>query len=263
MAYVVAVRLAKHPPNVPKTVPGKVQHRLPWLEKPNTMTPAAPALHPAAASPGPEVSGVEHAEPRRQRLNPDERRQQIFECAQKLFNEHPYEDVSATDIAAAAGVARGLINHYFGNKRNLYLEVIRISSTVSAVAVARLPEGPLEERIDLAVVWFLDSLEQSGTSWLALGSGGMGRDPDLEKILIAAENDSIELLIDACGLAGRTVGREQIRAMFRVYAQLARSCGREWLLRKTLTRPQVHALLASTLAVIVEKAVPAIRVPVQ
>ena len=85
---------------------------------------------------------------RRQRLNPDERRQQIFVCAQKLFNERPYEDVSATDIAAAAGVARGLINHYFGNKRNLYLEVIRISSTVSAVAVAALPEGPPEERID-------------------------------------------------------------------------------------------------------------------
>ena len=86
----------------------------------------------------------------------------------------------------------------------------------------------------------------------------MGRDPDLEKILIAAENDSIELLIEACGLAGRTAGREQIRAMFRIYAQLARSGGREWLLRKTLTRPQVHALLASTLAVIVQKAIPAI-----
>ncbi|MHA7268813.1 TetR/AcrR family transcriptional regulator [Arthrobacter sp. HLT1-20] len=224
----------------------------------NTVTAPHPAPPPTGISAAKEVPGVEHPEMRRQRLNPDERRQQIFVCAQKLFNAHPYEDVSATDIAAAAGVARGLINHYFGNKRNLYLEVIRISSTVSAVAVARLPEGTLEERIDLAVDWYLDSLEKSGTSWLTLGSGSMGRDPDLEKILIAAENDSIELLIETCGLAGRTEGREQIRAMFRIYAQLARSGGREWLLRKTLTRPQVHALLASTLAVIVEKAVPAV-----
>ncbi|WP_207767605.1 TetR/AcrR family transcriptional regulator [Arthrobacter glacialis] len=222
------------------------------------MNEPSPAPQPTEASAAKAVSGVDLHQMRRQRLNPDERRQQIFVCAQKLFNENPYEDVSATDIAAAAGVARGLINHYFGNKRNLYLEVIRISSTVSAVAVARLPEGSLEERIDLAVDWFLDSLEKSGTSWLALGSGSMGRDPDLETILIAAENDSIELLIEACGLAGRTEGREQIRAMFRIYAQLARSGGREWLLRKTLTRPQVHALLASTLAVIVEKAVPAV-----
>ena len=195
--------------------------------------------------------------PIRQRLNPDERRQQIFVCAQKLFNERGYEEVSATDIAAAAGVARGLINHYFGNKRELYLEVIKVSSTVSEVAVAALPEGTLTERIDLAVAWFLDSLEKSGGAWLSFG-GAMGRDPDMERILIAAENESIELLIQACGLSGRRDGREQIRAMFRVYAQLARSGSREWLLRKTLTRPQVHALLSSTLAVIVEEAIPAI-----
>lgn len=200
----------------------------------------------------------ETAEPRRQRLNPDERRQQIFDCAQELFNERTYDDVSATDIAAAAGVARGLINHYFGNKRGLYLEVIKVNSTVSEVAVAALPEGSLEERIELAVLWFLDSIERSGTTWLALGSSGLSRDPDLEKILIAAENDSVELLMEACGLSGRSENREQIRALFRIYAQLARSGAREWLLRKTLTRPQVHTLLASTLRVIVAEAVPAI-----
>ncbi|PYG99953.1 TetR/AcrR family transcriptional regulator [Arthrobacter stackebrandtii] len=226
------------------------------------MTSAGPAPHPGAAAPPEEAAGVGHgadgAEPRRQRLAPDERRQQIFVCAQKLFNERAYEEVSATDIAAEAGVARGLINHYFGNKRGLYLEVVKVSSTVSAVAVAALPDGTLEERIDQAVTWFLDSLEKSGGSWLSFGGGSMGRDPDLEKILIAAENESVELLIEACGLAGRRNGREDIKAMFRVYAQLARSGAREWLLRKTLTRPQVHALLSSTLAVIVEKAVPAI-----
>lgn len=204
------------------------------------------------------VTLEETAEPRRQRLNPDERRQQIFDCAQELFNERTYDDVSATDIAAAAGVARGLINHYFGNKRGLYLEVIKVNSTVSEVAVAALPEGSLEERIELAVLWFLDSIERSGTTWLALGSSGLSRDPDLEKILIAAENDSVELLMEACGLSGRSENREQIRALFRIYAQLARSGAREWLLRKTLTRPQVHTLLASTLRVIVAEAVPAI-----
>lgn len=229
--------------------------------RPNAVTPPNQAPNATAASLPEEVPAVElpneSTEPRRQRLNPDERRQQIFECAQGLFNERAYDDVSATDIAAAAGVARGLINHYFGNKRGLYLEVVKVSSTVSEVAVAALPAGTLQERIGVAVDWFLDSLEKSGGTWLSFG-GGLGRDPDLEKILIAAENDSIELLIEACGLSGRTAYREQIRAMFRIYAQLARSGGREWLLRKTLTRPQVHALLASTLTVIVEEAVPAI-----
>lgn len=211
----------------------------------------------AVARAGLHTVTLPSAIPARQRLAPDERRKQIFVCAQALFNERAYEEVSATDIAAAAGVARGLINHYFGNKRGLYLAVIKTSSTIPEVAMARLPDGPLSERVDAAVAWFLDALEVSGGTWLSFG-GGLGRDPDLEKILITAENESIELLIEACGLAGRTKDREQIRAMFRVYAQLARSGAREWLLRKTLTRPQVHALLASTLRVITEEAVAAI-----
>ncbi|MGA7203406.1 MAG: TetR/AcrR family transcriptional regulator [Specibacter sp.] len=226
------------------------------------MNAAHPAPHPGTEArpgeaPGVELSG-ESAEPRRQRLSPDARREQIFACAQALFAARPYEDVLATDIAAAAGVARGLVNHYFGNKRALYLEVIRTNSTVSELAMASLPAGTPQERIDAAVTWFLDSLEQTGTSWLSLGSGGLGRDPDLEKILIGAENDSIEMLIEACGLAARTEHREQIRAMFRVYVQLARSGGREWLLRKTLTRPQVHTLLSGTLLAIVRDAIPAV-----
>lgn len=205
-----------------------------------------------------EDTAVEPPDLRRQRLVPEERRRQIFLCAKKLFSERPYEDVSATDIAAAAGVARGLVNHYFGNKRSLYLEVIRRNSTVSRVAVTKLPEGTLEVRIDAAIRWFLDVLEETGSSWLGLGSGGMGRDPDLEKILIEAENESVGLLIEACRLDGQPEYDEQIRAMIRIYAQLARSGAREWLLRKTLTRPQVHALLTSTLLAVVRDAVPAI-----
>jgi AcrR family transcriptional regulator len=213
----------------------------------------------AHARPAPkEGPGVEPAEQRRQRLSPDERREQIVACAQRLFAQRPYEDVSATDIASAAGVARGLVNHYFGNKRGLYLEVVRLNSTVPELAVATLPDGTLQERIDASVTWFLDTLENTGGTWLALGSAGMGRDSDLENILVEAENESVERLMDAMGLAGRDEGREQVRAMMRAYAQLARSGAREWLLRKTLSRLQVHTLLSATLLAIVSDAVPAL-----
>lgn len=221
-----------------------------------TSPQAATDAHPRPAPK--EGPGVEPAEQRRQRLSPDERREQIFACAQRLFAQRPYEDVSATDIASAAGVARGLVNHYFGNKRGLYLEVVRLNSTVPELAVATLPDGTLQERIDASVTWFLDTLENTGGTWLALGSAGMGRDSDLENILVEAENESVERLMDAMGLAGRDEGREQVRAMMRAYAQLARSGAREWLLRKTLSRLQVHTLLSATLLAIVSDAVPAL-----
>ena len=46
------------------------------------------------------------AAPRRRRLEPDERREQILACAVHLFGERPYAAVSTTELAARAGVAR-------------------------------------------------------------------------------------------------------------------------------------------------------------
>ena len=63
----------------------------------------------------------------RQRLAPAQRRQQIIDAARVLYSDRPYDDVSTSELAEAAGVARGLINHYFGDKRELFLAVMRES----------------------------------------------------------------------------------------------------------------------------------------
>lgn len=62
---------------------------------------------------------------KRVRLEHDERRQQILAAARRLFCDRPYSEVSMADLASAAGVTRGLLHHYFGAKRYLYLEVTR------------------------------------------------------------------------------------------------------------------------------------------
>ena len=65
--------------------------------------------------------------PARSRLEPDARRRQIIDAVRPLYLERPFNDVSTAELAAAAGVARGLINHYFGSKRDLFIEVMRSS----------------------------------------------------------------------------------------------------------------------------------------
>lgn len=193
----------------------------------------------------------------RQRLDPEIRRKQILQCARRIFAKTPYQDVSTAEIAAKAGVARGLVNHYFGTKRELYLEVVRTAATVPAEALLFVPNGTLAEKVDVAVTWFLDSLERSGGTWIAATSTiGLGRDKELEKILLEAENVSVDRTIEAVGLDGYVQEREQIQAMIRSYAQLARSAGREWLLRKTLSREQVHSLMCATLLCIVTQTIP-------
>ncbi|KXK58654.1 transcriptional regulator [Micromonospora rosaria] len=197
-------------------------------------------------------------EPRRRRLEPDARRGQILACAVRLFGERPYADVSTTDVARVAGVARGLINHYFGTKKRLYLEVIRVMVTVPEVAVAQLPAGDLRTRVDASVAWFLDTVSRHRTSWLAATAGGMGHDAEVARVLREAEEVAADSVLVAVGLADVTAHRDEVRGMIRAYGALATATAREWLERDALDRPQVHLLLTTTLLAIVEQVFPAV-----
>jgi AcrR family transcriptional regulator len=191
---------------------------------------------------------------RRRRLEPDARREQILSVAVRLFGERGWADVSTTDVARAAGVARGLINHYFGTKKDLYLEVIRVMLTVPSVALDRLPPGDLPTRIDAIVSWFLDVVSRHSTSWLAaIAAGGMAGDTDVDRVIDEAIDVAADSVLAAVGFTGRGAAPH---AMSRSYVGLATSTAREWLQRGVLTRPQVHRLLAATLLTMVEQVLP-------
>jgi AcrR family transcriptional regulator len=185
-------------------------------------------------------------EPRWRRLEPDERREQILTCAIELFGERPYAAVSTTELARRAGVARGLINHYFGTKRGLYLEVVRRMVTIPQVAVDRLPDGTLEERIEVSVTWFLDGISRHSKTWLA-AIGAEGVDTEVARIRAEADELAADRVLEATGLANR----EELRATIRAYGGLAKTAAREWLVRGSLTREQVQQLLSTTLLCIV------------
>lgn len=52
-----------------------------------------------------------------------ERKQQLLECAARLFAERGYADTRVIDIVKEAGVAKGLFYWYFENKEQLFKEL--------------------------------------------------------------------------------------------------------------------------------------------
>ncbi|WP_433043767.1 TetR/AcrR family transcriptional regulator [Dactylosporangium sp. CS-033363] len=183
---------------------------------------------------------------RGRRLEPDKRRAQILSCAVRLFGSGPYAAVSTSDIAAAAGVARGLINHYFGTKRDLYIEAVRVLVTIPAVAVEQLPDGDLRTRVDASVTWFLDVVSRHSSSWLAAVDAG---DPDVRRVLAEADEVAAASILTALGLADTGAHR----AIMRAYCGLAKATAREWLERDALDRDRAHAVLATTLTSLVRE----------
>jgi AcrR family transcriptional regulator len=199
------------------------------------------------------------AGPRWNRLERDDRREQILVVARRLFCARTYAAVSSEEIAKAAGVTRGLLHHYFGTKRDLYLQVVAELVRPPAAPIAPPEPGrPLEVVVAESVDRWLDVVGRFPEPWFAsIGAEGFGRDPDLEAIVATARDETVQLIITTLGLAGRP-DDAALRAVLRTYSGLAEMATREWLVVQTLTRAQTHALLSSALVALVRDVVPAV-----
>jgi AcrR family transcriptional regulator len=200
--------------------------------------------------------------PRWARLEHDERRSQILACARRLFSERHYGAVSVTDIAREAGVARGLLHHYFGSKRDLYLAVIRsmVSMPLQPVPAdldGREPEQVLAEGIDR----WLEMLSRNRETWLvARGAQGFGHDPDVEAILEDAREGATDEVIAALRPGeDPAAAPPELRALVRAYAGLAEATSLEWLQHRRLTRAQAHTLLFDSFVALFRQVLAAIE----
>lgn len=194
---------------------------------------------------------------KRVRLDYDERRQLILAAARRLFCQRPYSEVSMADLAEAAGVARGLLHHYFGSKRDLYLAVMRELLQVPTIA---LPDN--SSRLDAGQVWeasveaWMRFMESNRELWLtAIGAGGTGRDPEIEELLDDARELTALRVLEALGMDASAAPVELL-ALVRGYGGLAQEVTREWLDRGRLTRSQAKALLRGALPALVEQVLP-------
>lgn len=185
---------------------------------------------------------------RNARLEPDERRRQLLSAARRLFNARHYGAVSTEDIAAEAGVARGLINHYFGTKRDLYVEVVRAMVRVPPPPVPEYVQGTtprrrLRESIDawLEMVW------RNRETWLASMHGaGLAAGDEIGVIFEQAREGAAAGMVAVLGLGPVSDASPELLAVMRAYGGMAEAATVQWLEHGRLTREQVATLLTES-----------------
>jgi len=199
------------------------------------------------------------AGPRWSRLEHDERREQILATARTLFTQRPYGAVSTIEIADAAGVTRGLLHHYFGTKRALYLEVVKdlvgspVLSVLSALSAAASDKAtPTWE--DGVALW-LDVVEANQDAWLAaISAGETGSDRAMHDILDEARESTASQVIGVLQLDEKRA--PEARALVRGFGGFAEEVTREWLQRRRLTKEQARLLLVGALPLMVKALLP-------
>src|SRR4051812_21653968 len=106
-------------------------------------------------------------EPRFNRLDSGRRRAQILDAADDLFAQRAYDEVSVEDIANSAGVTRGLVHHYFGGRREVYIALLERLRAPRREQL-RPPQGcSTQARVADTVSRWLEWTEANRTIWLA------------------------------------------------------------------------------------------------
>jgi AcrR family transcriptional regulator len=194
------------------------------------------------------------ARTQRTRLSPEGRRRQILEVARRQFASMPYAEVTGASIAAEARVTRGLVHHYFGGVRELYLEVLGQVS-IDAVAIPGRIEGlTREERVARNVDAWLDWTEANRETFLALAMhGNTNPDPEIGRLVEAGREAATERIIEAnSDLISDTAGaRLAVRGLMAMHQA---ACG-SWLAGEA-TREQVHTLLTSVFLDLISRTIP-------
>ncbi|MEV6263522.1 helix-turn-helix domain-containing protein [Streptomyces sp. NPDC051784] len=197
---------------------------------------------------------------RRRRMEPDARRAEILGVARQLFGAGGYTTVSLSDIATGAGVARALVSHYFGSKRQLYLEVVRQMMVVPASVSERLPPTTPEERLSICVDRWLEVVERNRDMWLsAIGLESLGNDPEIDQIMLEADEVATDRILEAAMMTDVVEGRTKLRAMIRAHSSMLKAASREWLVRGTLSRSDLHVMLTRTVVHLLNTVFPALR----
>ncbi len=127
----------------------------------------------------------------------DERRQQLLDLGLELFGARAFDEVSIDDIANVAGISRGLMYHYFGSKRQFYLDVLHHGAHLLLEHiqpdVARSPEENL--RASLKRVFRFAS--EHDRTYLMVLNGGVGSDKETQILLDEVRDEIVQRMLSA------------------------------------------------------------------
>jgi len=183
--------------------------------------------------------------PKFNRLDPGQRREQILDAANELFARRAYDEVSIEDIASSAGVTRGLVHHYFGGRKDVYIGLLE---RLGAQREERLrpPVGRTDRaRVADTVSRWLDWTEANRTIWLAtIAHGEDIADPDVRRVVADLVRRAVALL--AAHHADIADDSPRLRYALECWTGLNRAATRRWL-EGDATSEATHELLASTL----------------
>ena len=123
-----------------------------------------------------------HMSTTRVRMSPDSRREQLIALGVQLLATRSLEDLSIETLAEEAGISRGLLYHYFGNKQAFHTAVVQRASDDLFRVTAPSGEGSALEQLAGSLARYVDYVAENYQGYVSLVRGAAGGHEGLRQI---------------------------------------------------------------------------------
>ena len=135
------------------------------------------------------------------RLSHDDRRRQLLGIGLAKLVDKPIQDLSLDEVAAEAGISRGLLFHYFPTKRDYHRACIEAAGR--RILRNTRPDETLTPRDQVAemVRLFVEQIDRRRAFYLSLLHGTGTADGSLVAVFDAIWEEATSRVVTALGLA--------------------------------------------------------------
>jgi AcrR family transcriptional regulator len=178
--------------------------------------------------------------PPRTRLDLVARRSQLLEFGKRVFATRAYDDISINEVASTVGVSKGLLFHYFGNKRGFYVETIRAMSLEWRRVTEPDTSLPPWERLRAALDAHLIHAKRDGAMYVAFCGSGAAISPEVPRILEEHREAVTRYLLQNLGIPKAS---PLLHASLRACMFMVEGVCLEWIAHPSLKREDLRELL--------------------
>ena len=132
----------------------------------------------------------------RVRMQPDERREQLIDIGVHMLATRPLEDLSIDALADEAGISRGLLYHYFSNKTEFHVAVVKkLAEDLYLITAPTSDDDPMVQ-LRLSLDAYVSYVEANHATYMALVRAVSSGNQEMVQIYRDARSALVERLFD-------------------------------------------------------------------
>jgi AcrR family transcriptional regulator len=179
------------------------------------------------------------------RLHVDQRRQQLLDVGSRMFSAHSFEEISMQDIAAAAGVSKPLLYHYYPSKIDLFKAAVADKAAELQALITPSGQGePLDELrriLDAYMAW----IAANAKTWSKLMESAVSL-PEARELIETFRRDTIDMTLE--GLTGNRPARPALRIAIKGWLAYVDATLLDWVQTREPSSEQLRDMLLAMFA---------------